>query len=219
MNQHLSANLPQDPRTLLRPPAHVDITTLMGGPPEANSTLIADDDELKKTQNKEQYWHYGMKKCLRAAFPYLAEDHSITININVDGLPLHKSTYASFWPILINVYEFPDISPMTVGIFHGDSKPHDAAQFLEHFVSDLNQILNNGILINGKKLTVSIRSFICDTPARSFIKGTCAFNAYHGCQKCTVVGEYSQKWSKMIFPKMKDFPPRQGLSGLCIRSI
>lgn len=38
-------------------------------------------------------------------------------------------------------------------------------------VTELNDILANEIGINGYNLNVSIRYFLCDSPARAFLKG------------------------------------------------
>lgn len=44
-----------------------------------------------------------------------------------------------------------------------------------------------GLVQSGK---LKIHSFICDTPARSFIKAIKGHNAYFGCDKCVVEGNY-----------------------------
>lgn len=60
---------------------------------------------------------------------------------------------------------------MVVCVWCGDGKPTDVNEYLELFVIELNEILRNGVRINDHVITVSCRSFICDTPARAFIKG------------------------------------------------
>lgn len=59
--------------------------------------------------------------------------------------------------------------------------------------------MDNGIEINGHRLNVKIRCFICDAPARNFIKGTINFNGYRGCLKCEVHGEFEN--GHMSFPQ------------------
>lgn len=59
---------------------------------------------------------------------------------------------------------------MVVSIFFGECKP-DLNTFLKPFVDEMNEILKYGLEINGYQLSVSILCFICDSPARSFLKG------------------------------------------------
>lgn len=65
----------------------------------------------------------------------------------------------------------PHIDPMIIAIWCGDGKPTVLNDFLGPFVNELNEILRNKVYINNYQISVVIRCFICDTPARSFIKG------------------------------------------------
>lgn len=71
------------------------------------------------------------------------------------------------WPILFSIHD-SNIEPMIIGIYCRETKPPTPNEF---FVDELLTILNNGIIINGYKINIRIRCFICDIPARSFIKG------------------------------------------------
>jgi len=59
---------------------------------------------------------------------------------------------------------------MIIEICCGENKPPTPDEFLTLFVDELLTILNNGIIVNGYKINIHIRCFICDTPAKSFIK-------------------------------------------------
>lgn len=120
-----------------------------------------------------RYWHRGLEFGLRLCFNQLNGPLAIEININIDGLPIYKSSNDQFWPILFNIHRMPHISPMIIGLFHGKNKPSKIEEFLAPFVDEIEPILRNGVLINGHKLSVRIRTFICDSPARAFIKGMC----------------------------------------------
>lgn len=50
-------------------------------------------------------------------------------------------------------------------------KPKDVNGFLEPFVHELNDVLENGIFIDGRNQKFKLRCFICDTPARSMLRG------------------------------------------------
>ena len=97
----------------------------------------------------------------------------LSLNIFVDGLPLHKSSSSQFWPILANIHQMPHISPFIVGIFHGTSKPDSLNDYLTQLVEELNDLMNRGIILNNKKYDIIVRTIIADSPARSFIKGEC----------------------------------------------
>ncbi|XP_062542928.1 uncharacterized protein LOC134210711 [Armigeres subalbatus] len=171
--------LPEDPRRLLITPRKpVAVVKIQGG----------------------QYWHQGLENCLRYCFTGLAAPRSISININIDGLPLFKNGTDQVWPILFNVHEEVSQKPMIIGIFHGKTKPKRVEEYLGPFVEEAVPILNSGIVINGHLLKVKIRAFVCDSPARAFIKGSVNFNAFHGCLKCTAVGERQHELHINVFP-------------------
>lgn len=60
--------------------------------------------------------------------------------------------------------------PMVISIWCGRGKPI-LNEFLGPFVNEMNEILEHGIKINGFDLDVSIAFFVCDSPARAFLKG------------------------------------------------
>lgn len=150
-SQYKDARLPLDPRTLL-------------GTPQATGELCVDIAGGK-------YWHNGLKACLDQWFANVDENKSISLNINVDGLPIYKSSKYQLWPILCNVHEMPQLSPLPVGIFLGKSKPSNVNEFLTPFVDELLPILENGYVVNYQTIDVRVRCLICDSPARAFIKG------------------------------------------------
>lgn len=75
-------NLPKDSRKLLETPRNVIIVNRAGG----------------------KYWHNGIVNCLAESFSKLASNLKVEINLNIDGLPLFKSSPLVFWPILMNVH-------------------------------------------------------------------------------------------------------------------
>lgn len=145
-----SVIFPDDPRTLLQTPPAVSISKFPGG----------------------EYWHNGLENCLKKLFANLAEPKTVTLNVNIDGVPLYRSSSVEFWPILANIQEFPQIAPMPIGIFCTKSKASiDLDAFLTPFVEELRELMTNGVDINSHKLSVRLRCFVCDSPARAFIKG------------------------------------------------
>lgn len=65
----------------------------------------------------------------------------------------------------------PNIKPFVVAIWCGEGKPTCVNEYIAQFVDELNALVLNGILINENHINVLIRCFICDTPARAFLKG------------------------------------------------
>ncbi|XP_055531789.1 uncharacterized protein LOC129722408 [Wyeomyia smithii] len=118
-------DLPMDPRTLMRTPQRTGMTfkSISGG----------------------QYWHQGLEICLKKSFEHLTEDIQIELNVNIDGLPIHRSSKYQFWPILCNVHQMPHIPPMTVGIFLGKIKPQNITEYLTPFVEELISVLSKGV--------------------------------------------------------------------------
>lgn len=146
------AKLSTDPRTLMQTPRmnkSSQIVAIKGG----------------------TYWHQGLEICLRNCFTKLRHPLSVSINVNIDGLPLYSSSQVQFWPILFNIHNMSHIKPMVIGMFYGKSKPKSIEEFLSQFVNEMLKIYEHGIIINGNRLFVKIRCIICDSPARAFIKG------------------------------------------------
>lgn len=70
----------------------------------------------------------------------------------------------------------PCIKPMVISIWCGNtSEPNDLNSYkdnyLRPFVTELSELLEHGVSINDHHITITIRCFICDSPARAFIKG------------------------------------------------
>lgn len=76
----------------------------------------------------------------------------VKLNINIDGLPLSKSSGSQFWPVLGEVIS-DDVyfSTFTIGIYHGMTKPSNVNEFLKPFVDEMMDISKSGILVNGIK--------------------------------------------------------------------
>ncbi|XP_049293378.1 uncharacterized protein LOC125769026 [Anopheles funestus] len=75
---------------------------------------------------------------------------------------------------------------LVVAVYCGDTKPQSVEEYLRTFVNELNNLQENGIMVNGRRYEIMLRAIIADTPARVFIKGVKSFNSSSGCLKCTV---------------------------------
>lgn len=151
INDHVgNLVLPKDPRTLLNTPQNVEIQHIGGN---------------------EYYWHNGLQFCLENLLCNVSNPLTITLNINMDGLPIYKSAREELWPILFNIFEFPKVKPMVIGVWQGIGKSTNLEKYLTPMVNELKKLMEHGIVINDHKITVKLRCFICESPARAFVKG------------------------------------------------
>ena len=160
--------LPKDSRTLLSTPRKVPLKQKCGG----------------------DYFYIGLKSSIKSKLEEFSS-HDInslkTINllINVDGIPLFKSSNTQLWPILAS---FQLASPFVVALYCGSSKPDSCEEFLKDFLDEYLNLEVFGLHYNGKKFNVNIKGFICDAPARQFLKGIKGHTGYDACERCKVHG-------------------------------
>lgn len=91
------AELPADPRTILETPRKIHL------------------------QN-DNYWHYGLKNALNKALHRIVNvPQKLSLKINIDGIPVSKSSNIECWPILCGIKELPRLPPCIIGIYCGAS--------------------------------------------------------------------------------------------------
>lgn len=87
LNENAPNTLPQDPRTLLKTPQTVTIT---------------------KVGNNGTYWHHGLEIGLKGLLSKMQEvPKVISINVNMDGLPIFRSSKKDFGPYCSIYTNFP----------------------------------------------------------------------------------------------------------------
>nr|CAI5820522.1 unnamed protein product [Callosobruchus analis] len=154
-------NFPKDTRTLLDTPKTCKLSSIAGG----------------------EYKHFSisqsLKKLLKNNVNFSAT--TIKVEINIDGLPLTKSSTSQFWPILMLVdYDgCQSHNPFIVGLYHGYSKPTNIDEYLREFISEFKGIEKQGLYLDNG------------------IKG---HTGYSSCTKCTQEGEYIN--GRVIFPEL-----------------
>ncbi|XP_035710411.1 uncharacterized protein LOC118436418 isoform X1 [Folsomia candida] len=142
-----------------------------------------------------QYVHLGLGNGIKSFIRNFCENKvpkSIELLVNIDGIPISKSSKSDLWPILCCVRggDFSFVpKPFAVGIFHGPGKPKDQNVFLSEFVTEAKELITNGLVVDGRKICVIIFGFICDAPARAFITCTKYHSGFSACSKCKQVGE------------------------------
>lgn len=182
------SSLPKSARTLLSTPRSADAVKCMGS---------------------GQYCHFGLSESIEAALRNVAVPDTVMLHVNVDGLPLTKSTRDQFWPILCRAANCEGSKPFPIGIYYGQCKALDHNAFLQQFVSDLKVALQQGITIGNKVIRVELAAIICDAPAKSYILGIKGHSGYFSCPKCTTEGDYKRE--RVCFPEI-DAPLRTDAS-------
>lgn len=149
LRNHGKTELPRDSRTLLKTPSTVVIREMGSG----------------------KFWYNGIKESLINSLSNIQSPQSVSILFNTDGISPFNSSNYQFWPISFLIHELRDkIPPMVAAIYYGENKP-PLKEYLNEFVKELKEMLLHGVIVNNQKVTVRVNCFVCDTPARSFIKG------------------------------------------------
>lgn len=146
--------------------------------------------------------HFGLEPQLRNALA-LADappGGSITVHFSFDGRPISKSTKKELWPIQCRILERHDAAPVVIGVWAGSGKPDSAEEYFTQFLTELKQLMRNGMSFIGHVIQASVHSFICDAPARAFVYCIKPHMALLGCPKCTVEGDH-------LLNNRASFPP------------
>ena len=109
----------------------------------------------------------------------------LVLYVNIDSLPLFKLSKLQLWSILGS---FIGSNVFAIGLFSGTSKPDCVNEFMEDFISEVNELKHTPITIDDRQIKFSLKSFICDAPARSFLKCVFSHNSYFSCERCVVKG-------------------------------
>ena len=162
------SSLPKDARTLMKTPRTCEIINISPG----------------------QYVHFslldGIIRTLDTSSSVFSDLH---LQISVDGIPISKSSSKQFWPIL-GFISGSGCQPFEIGIYCGDEKPKSVSDYLNIFLSDLRKVLEEWVLYKSQHIKVILEAFVCDAPARAFLKSVKCHGGYSACEKCNVYGEY-----------------------------
>lgn len=154
------------------------------------------------------YHYFGVTPGLMAevsAGHLPAECSTLFLSVNVDGLPISRSSRKQFWPVLVSLKESVGQTPFLAALYEGNTKPESVSMFMKDFVEEMATLLAQGIRLSSKLYKVRLRAFICDAPARAYLKTIKGHMAYFGCEKCTQKGRHDGK--RVIFPDV-DAPLR-----------
>lgn len=160
-------NIPKDARTLLKTP---------------RASLI-------RPCSPGQLLYLGLTASIKKHVSSEFNEDEVKIQVNVDGLPVHKSTNGQFWPVLISIIndKYPN-KVFVTSVYYGTSKPASSSDFLQEFIDESITLYETGIEVNGRKRKFVIENFICDAPAKSFVANTKGHSGYFSCNKCIIKG-------------------------------
>lgn len=182
LRQH-DLDLPKDARTLLKTPPKVEVLNKCGG----------------------QYAYLGVAPGIRRILQNTQEIvDSVSLKINVDGIPLFKSSNKALTPILAS---FDDHNPFVVALFCGSKKPQPMTDYLEDFLREMEQLHQTGIVVDNRTVSVSVSAFICDAPARQMLKATKGHTGFESCERCEVQG-YTCSHDRFVLYSRTDCEPR-----------
>lgn len=162
--------------------------------PECAETFFSSKIESKyKVEDfgvNDKFVYFGIEEQLkRMVNPAIHKTNILKLQFNCDGLPIYNSSQNEFWPILGKIFFEPDVyKPFNIMTYCGEGKPKSLKKYCKKFVDELNRLLSNGVDIGDRHFEIQIMCFICDRPARAFLKGIKGHTAYYSCERCVVQG-------------------------------
>lgn len=169
LRKHGMTELPADSRTLLETPRHVETAHKCGG----------------------IYSYVGIVKQVKKMLKLhhcLMNENNLFLTVNIDGLPLSKSSQSQLWPILGSLNNSDSV--FVIALYHGTSKPNSPNEFLEDFLNEVNFLQINGLEVEEKTFQFFLKAFVCDAPARAFLKCVVGHTGYYSCERCNIKGQY-----------------------------
>ncbi|XP_022177327.1 uncharacterized protein LOC111038505 [Myzus persicae] len=163
-------------------------------PSDARTLLKTNIVFEKSIVEPGSYIHFGLEMQLRRLIsnsPSANNIQDLKLLLNIDGLPLFKSSAGQVYPILIVIMNVPQLKNVVfpVGIYYGMRKPNNMFDFLNPFINELVDLMTNGLIIElGNKISVKLIGMCCDAPAKKDLLGIKGHGGYNSCTKCTVHG-------------------------------
>jgi len=109
------ADLPKDARTLLRMPRNIEITKMGDG----------------------EYYYFGLRFWIHSLLQLRSQTaNSLTVHVNIDGIPLFSSANTCLWPVLCSIKEFgTDVFPGA--LYCSCGKSESASVYLRDFIDEM----------------------------------------------------------------------------------
>ena len=129
-----------------------------------------------------------LQNCWKSDKPY-------TLLINIDGLPLFKSSpNYKLYPVLVMVKGVAS-RPICAAIYctmkSANREMPCPSILFKDFVEDLKKLNQTSIKIGKNEIKmVKMGVFVCDAPARASLKCIKGHSGYSSCERCEAIGEY-----------------------------
>ncbi|EFX69190.1 hypothetical protein DAPPUDRAFT_113848 [Daphnia pulex] len=153
------------------------------------------------------------------SFPTLTKDQTVQRlallyskkSVSLSALSVKSPNFLVIWDMMIptnkvgqKVMSREDGEPFIVSIFAGHGKPKFAKHFLKPFLTEMLELLSEGLSFDGVQYTIELSAIICNDPARQFVKSIkrqCGYGAFERCTKKVVhIEEHRCRiFSKMLF--------------------
>lgn len=158
-------------------------------PAKVNALLGNPRNGIVRSVEPGYYWYNGLKTCLNKLSEEISSDKTLKtlfLSINIDGVPLFKSSGSSLYLILGSIPCSQQV--FLIGCYHGYKKPKDFNDFLKDFVDETINLITTGYTCQGKTYNIRIHKLICDAPAKAAVLNIMSYTGYYSCTKCTVKG-------------------------------
>ncbi|KAH6922422.1 hypothetical protein HPB50_013595 [Hyalomma asiaticum] len=127
--------------------------------------LPRDARTLLKTEHKARveqdgsFVHLGLEEGIRRVLrPGQVVPDKLKFQGNIDGVPLHRSSLISFWPILCRITNVEASPPFVVSVYCGAGKPPSLEDYLQPFLQELSKLTSEGMTvgtINAQELALN----------------------------------------------------------------
>lgn len=85
------------------------------------------------------YCHIGIETQLRKVGHVLKRYGEVELDLNIDGIPLFKSSRTQLWSILCRIVNIQEkTQPFVVGLYLGNTKPGCVKEYLKDFIEEVN---------------------------------------------------------------------------------
>lgn len=167
---------------------------------DARSVLDTPRHCITDRLNNGEMIYFGVEIELKHILKNITDRKSLLfLQFNIDGISPFNNSSFELWPILGKLSNFNDEKPFVIAVFCGKGKPSPIEIYLEKFINEMKQLLNEGFIFENQKFNIEILFFSCDAPARAFLKQIKGHTSKNGCERCVIESRYGEN-KKHFYP-------------------